>query len=402
MLPSIQAVPAGAPAAPAAPVTAPAAPAAPAVNLPSSAQQIARLQQAIDYYTRLMPLTMNTPDPAGSRAVVQSRIDAAKQQIQTLQQQSHVMTAAEIKAQGLPEPATAQAYVQKGDGSIQSVKADNEPDAYKPVITLEDRRAQGIPDSDKAPYRLNVSTNKLEPVGGATTTVNLQNIEATEGVKARSKILAGYMDAGSDAEKNLRTIQVMRAANADPDLVRGPGAPEILQLKEAIGNLFGFQPQGTSTGEILSKLGTQLASTSTRALSARPAVFEFATFMKNNPGLLTSKEGNDLLLNLLEQEQQRTFDLSRLAENYDELPKFRDAEKAYNEQNPMFNPLTGQAYFQHGKQVSSATLPFDQVAKLPPAKVVTPDEARKFPPGRRLILPDGSPGQVPARPQDAQ
>jgi hypothetical protein len=329
--------------------------------------------------------------------VVQSRIDAARQQIQTLQQQSHIMTAAEIAANpDLPKPASGQAFVQKGDGSITSIKADNEPDAYKPVITLEDRRGQGIPDSDKAPYKLNVSTGELKPVGGATTTVNIQNIEQTKAAEERSKILASYMEGRTDTEQSLRNIQVMRAANADPNLVLGPGSPELLQLKEAIGNLFGFQPQGTTSGEILSKLGTQLASSSTRALSARPAVFEFTTFMKNNPGLLTSKEGNDLLLNLIEQEQQRKLDYSDLAVNYDDLREFNKAKKAYDEQNPMYNPLTGQAYFEHGKQVSNATLPFDEVAKLPPVRITTRDEWKKFPPGRRLLLPDGGLGQVPA------
>mgnify|MGYP003524669920 CR=1 FL=1 len=64
----------------------------------------------------------------------------------------------------------------------------------------------------------------------------------------------------------------------------------------------------------------QLGSAATRQLSNRPANFEFQTILNAFPGLEVSYEGATLLLDYLDQVQERMQETGRAAEAYAQNP----------------------------------------------------------------------------------
>jgi hypothetical protein len=152
----------------------------------------------------------------------------------------------------------------------------------------------------------------------------------------------------------------------------------------------------------------------TRGLTARPAVFEFATYMRANPGLLNTKAGNELLINLLEQEQQRALDYRGLALSSNSYKDYADKKTAFDADpaHAMVNPLTGKPFFD-GRLIDNSTSynkskPQQPVAtpsgQLPPEPGLadlpnlphpkSPAEADKLAPNTWFVLPDGRIGHT--------
>ena len=85
-----------------------------------------------------------------------------------------------------------------------------------------------------------------------------------------------------------------------------------------------------------------LASESAKAISARPAQFEFKTFLGNNPGLSLDKEGNQRVIGIFSQLAKRDVDLGRLArQNRDNWDNWDNVVQQYDKQNPIRDPGSG-------------------------------------------------------------
>lgn len=90
--------------------------------------------------------------------------------------------------------------------------------------------------------------------------------------------------------------------------------------------------------ELLQKLNAFLASEATQDISARGTNFEFATLLANNPNLMSSYEGTQMLVNYMMQEQQRVAELSEMATQLhpDQFPNWTNIVREHYRQNPIY------------------------------------------------------------------
>jgi hypothetical protein len=167
-----------------------------------------------------------------------------------------------------------------------------------------------------------------------------------EGVKAigaaKGKQMSDAVDAASHAQKTLLTLNNMEDAlqNAPNDITTGPGAKEWLKVKQFASNL-GFDAKGLNESEVVDKLNAFLAGEATKQISSRPAQFEFQTYLKNNPGLMTSLEGTRKLISIMRQGAQLDVGLGKIAGKEENLKDWGDLQDDFYRKNPIISPFTG-------------------------------------------------------------
>jgi hypothetical protein len=167
-----------------------------------------------------------------------------------------------LLSKGVEEP-TALAAIQAAQAGNATPLNDlfkqyETKDEYRPLITPEERAAQGIRPTDTAPYRLNVATNKLEGVGGGGTTINnVQNpIMATVGEQLKTT-----QTQAAAAANQLRATQEAKAAlDAPGGIISGYRAGDRLSMQK-FASLFGVDP-------------TKVQNTETFRAAMKPAVLE--------------------------------------------------------------------------------------------------------------------------------
>lgn len=144
-------------------------------------------------------------------------------------------------------------------------------------------------------------------------------------------------------------------------VVTGPFAEHVLRTKQALDAMgidTSWVKQGLPMSEVISKMNAQLASASAKAMTGRPTQFEFSAWMKNNPGLLTSKEGTHALIDVLRQSAQQDIGLGQQAMNKGNWDKWGDIVDKYYKDHPLRSPFTKQ--------------PLGQEAAAPPAAEAPP------------------------------
>ena len=161
--------------------------------------------------------------------------------------------------------------------------------------------------------------------------------------KAVGGEVAEAIKSGRPALEKLNAIGIMRDAfNAGANnITTGPMAESVLALKQFAKGSLGMSVDGLSNSEVIQKIGTQLATANAKSLTSRPTQFDFATYLKNNPGLLLSPEGNKAMLDILQQQAQREYDLSRLATKKENQADFGATVDAYDKAHPIVSPFTG-------------------------------------------------------------
>jgi hypothetical protein len=167
-----------------------------------------------------------------------------------------------LLGKGVPEPTATAAInaAQQGNNAPLNdlFKQFESRDEYRPLITPEERAAQGIRPTDTAPYRLNTTTNKLEGVGGGGTTINnVQNpIMATIGEQLKTTQTQAVA-----AANQLRATQEAKAAlDAPGGIITGFRAGDRLSMQK-FATLFGVDP-------------TKVQNTETFRAAMKPAVLE--------------------------------------------------------------------------------------------------------------------------------
>lgn len=322
-----------------------------------------------------------TPDPDLQGKIItqvasQARLDpnAAIDDPATLQRITQVSQAAvgRFGGQQPPQPQVAQPQPQVAQAQPQP---QSEPVPLPPMeqMSPEDQQAakreayfSGSPDkavAETARVKLKAILDKYAPTNeeknarasGETVPVYQQRavdqaIEQAGGVERAKQEVAEqgeYKTEGKAASNKLQVLNTMRAIiDADKNMDLGFAADTSLKIQKVaqrlgITSLFGKNVTDLSGPELLQKLGTQLASESTKAISARPAVFEFSTFLKNNPGLLLTREGNLRLIDLLSQQAKRQVDLGRLIpDNQDKWSKWDNVVEKYDRDHPIIDPTT--------------------------------------------------------------
>ena len=76
-------------------------------------------------------------------------------------------------------------------------------------------------------------------------------------------------------------------------------------------------------------------------MTGRPTQFEFLAWQRNNPGLMTSKEGSLALMSVLRQQTQNDIELGNLAQNKKNWENWPETVDKFYETHGLTNPLTG-------------------------------------------------------------
>jgi len=154
---------------------------------------------------------------------------------------------------------------------------------------------------------------------------------------AKAKDVASTIERGMTAGPVLKTIDTMDAiSKASKNIPRGPTSPFMTAVRQFADNFNIPIPKDTPEGEVLQKLNAGLASQATRAISNRGTNFELETFIKNNPGLLQTKEGMEMLLDIMRQEYKSYQDIARIANRTKgkDVDIFYDKVDEYYDKNP--------------------------------------------------------------------
>lgn len=173
--------------------------------------------------------------------------------------------------------------------------------------------------------------------------------------------------AGKAASNRLSTLNtISNIISSDKNLTLGFGADTALKVKMALKSI-GIDTGDLSGGEAIQKLNALLASESTKAISPRPAQFEFKTFLGNNPGLSLDKQGNERVIGIFSQLAKRDVDLGRLArQNRDNWSNWDSVVESYDKSHPIKDPTSGKV------------ITTDSVVAPGPAKTTAPSGLRTF------------------------
>lgn len=152
----------------------------------------------------------------------------------------------------------------------------------------------------------------------------------------------GIISAGSAGRQRLATLNtISNIINTDKNMTLGFGAETALKVKKALESI-GVDVGDISGPQAIQKLNGLLASESAKGVSARPAQFEFKTFLTNNPGLDLDKAGNQRVIGIFSQLAKRDVDLGKLArQNRDNWSNWDNVVENYDKQNPIKDPTTG-------------------------------------------------------------
>jgi hypothetical protein len=204
----------------------------------------------------------------------------------------------------------------------------------------------------------------------------------------------GIISAGSMARQRLATLNtISNIIDTDKNMTLGFGAETALKVKKALENI-GWNVGDLSGPQAISKLNGLLASESAKGVSARPAQFEFKTFLTNNPGLDLDKAGNQRVIGIFSQLAKRDVDLGKLArQSRDDWQNWDNVVDNYDKKFPIKDPVTGRP------------ITTDSIVAPGPAKTTTAQAAPttisskadydKLPSGAKFTGLDGKPWQKP-------
>lgn len=213
--------------------------------------------------------------------------------------------------------------------------------------------------------------------------------------------MADYIDGVKDNRSKIQALNLLKGTldQYGNNISTGPGAGHILLMKQALANYFpGAFADSAAPTEIIQKISTQLATADAKSLASRPTQFDFATYLRNNPGLLMSIAGNKALIELKLQQAQHDYELGSMAtqKKYAEDPNgWADVVQQYDLTHPLINPLTHKPADANATDFpappgSGVVTQGSSPQAAPVTSVRTPADIASLPSGTKFVIPDGS------------
>lgn len=246
-----------------------------------------------------------------------------------------------------PQAAPSTGIDQSARAKIAFLTAVASNPAYpKSVQEAAKLRLQGLqsqiePTGTMKEYNLYVAQGGRLPFDDWQAEVETGKAASTEQAKADIKEQQDIIADGRSAMTRLNTLNtVANIVQSDKNLTLGFGGETALKLKKALEQL-GINVGDLSGAQTIEKLNAALASEAAKSVSARPAQFEFKTFLANNPGLSLDKAGNLRVLGIFSQLAKRDVDLGRLARaNRDNWQNWDNVVQQYDKTHPILDPVT--------------------------------------------------------------
>jgi hypothetical protein len=249
---------------------------------------------------------------------------------------------------------TAMRHLRTGETKI--LQSANE--TFHPATAAE-KAAAGINPNDPTPYQTSDRTQKIAPIGGPATAVTVNNAPALSYggellapvVEEHKKLVAG-LPQSQEKLRNLNAMSGALQAIREKGGTTGMGEEEKVRLQSLVNtasNTVGMQPFDISNQELMNKFGRLMAANAAKdAQGARVTNFELDNFLKANPGLSLSPQGNERLLGIMQQIEERNINVSkelRKRATSKSPPSVQENDQwvqQYDEEHHIKDPITGQ------------------------------------------------------------
>lgn len=213
------------------------------------------------------------------------------------------------------------------------------------------------------------------------------------GAEAQTGVNQEDIRTASAAPAVIKDLGIIKGIiQTSPGIAFGPTAQMTAEAKRVIANYApGLIDEKSLAGaDAIEKLNFGLAGQLARSVGGTQG--ELFKAIGATPGTEKSKQGTMVLIDMLQQKAMKDQQLGQLYRKMEaggQLAGYPAAREQFLTNNPVTNPLTGKPV-----QMDIAAARKSEAEAAPP-KVSSPDEARRYPKGTRITLPDGSIGVVP-------
>jgi hypothetical protein len=239
-------------------------------------------------------------------------------------------------------------------GETKILQAANE--TVHPATPEE--RAQWLAPDDKTPLGISDRTGKPVGVPGGTNVAVYnapQSAYANQGQESVGKqhiALAEGVDKAQEKLMNLNAMSGALQSIREKGGTTGLGETAKTNLQSYINtlsNAVGYQPFDVSDKELINKFGRLLSANAAKdSQGSRVTNFELDNFLKANPGLELSPQGNERLLGIMQQIEKRKVDLgTELQDRFaagkpPSIAENHEFVKNYIDKHHIIDPITGQ------------------------------------------------------------
>jgi hypothetical protein len=239
-------------------------------------------------------------------------------------------------------------------GETKILQAANE--TIHPATPAE--RAQWLAPDDKTPLGISDRTGKPVGVPGGTNVAVYnapQSTYANQGQESVGKqhiALAEGVDKAQEKLMNLNAMSGALQSIREKGGTTGLGETAKTNLQSYINtlsNAVGYQPFDVSDKEVLNKFGRLLSANAAKdSQGNRVTNFELDNFLKANPSLELSPQGNERLLGIMQQIEKRKVDLgTELQDRFaaGKPPSIAENHafvQQYIKEHHIIDPITGQ------------------------------------------------------------
>ena len=204
---------------------------------------------------------------------------------------------------------------------------------------LESRLRQGLPPAIAKDVEAQVAAIRSR-IGAVEQKASetRATARATSDVKEQDE----YIAEGKQAQNRLFALNALvNVASNDKNDGFGFGSETELKIKKALMRLPGMGDAfGDLSGtELVQKMNSVLAGEMAKSVTNRPTQFEFKTFIANNPGLLTTREGTVRLAGIYQQLAKRDVDLGKAARGQDNWDSWGNTVERYDAMHPIIDPV---------------------------------------------------------------
>src|SRR5262249_15913170 len=126
--------------------------------------------------------------------------------------------------------------------------------------------------------------------------------------------------SGLAAPKLINTLNTLEASSkiGGKDIFRGPGSDFALKASQFLVDR-GWATETKALqklpyAKLIQKLNAELAAMSTHAFTNRGTNFDLMNFMRNNPGIMQSQAGMEMLIDILRQEHTANIAIGKMAQ----------------------------------------------------------------------------------------
>jgi len=224
---------------------------------------------------------------------------------------------------------------------------------------------------------------------------------------ASQKITEGQSDEitqaisqGNQAPKLIKSLDTLDALSKSGDVPRGPLSRYSVAIRQVIDNLGltnripDIASADLTKAETIQKINAELARQAVNSFTNRGTNFELETYIQNNPGILQSKAGMEMLIDIIRQEYKSVQEIGKIANSTKpgDVADFNTKVQEYHEKNPIIitgpitNLKTKKVIDPNGK-LNTRHIPNDPVAGR--AAIA------KIPSGQYFMLPNGEIGKKP-------